>query len=135
MCHDKFEQFYNEEREEWHLRAAVRIDGKTYHPLCYDDYKVRIFIINFTDFLLLLLKAHIKIKESVITLTQFIVVVITYTECIVLNAYIKVGEVGGYNPYTVYCVALKCIHTYIHTYLLTYLLTCLLHGAESFLRS
>ncbi|XP_033608498.1 uncharacterized protein LOC111867245 isoform X3 [Cryptotermes secundus] len=39
VCHDKFEQFYNEEREEWHLRSALRVDGKTYHPLCYDDYK------------------------------------------------------------------------------------------------
>ncbi|XP_063228408.1 serine/arginine repetitive matrix protein 2-like isoform X2 [Bacillus rossius redtenbacheri] len=39
VCHDKFEQFYNEEREEWHLRAAVRVDGKTYHPICYEDFK------------------------------------------------------------------------------------------------
>nr|CAD7591773.1 unnamed protein product [Timema genevievae] len=39
VCHDKFEQFYNEDREEWHLRLAVRVDGKTYHPFCYDDYK------------------------------------------------------------------------------------------------
>ncbi|KAJ9595834.1 hypothetical protein L9F63_012989, partial [Diploptera punctata] len=31
--------FYNEEREEWHLRCAIRVDGKTYHPLCYGDYK------------------------------------------------------------------------------------------------
>jgi len=80
VCHDKFEQFYNEEREEWHLRAAVRIDGKTYHPLCYDDYKVSIFIINFTDLLLLLLKAHIKIKGVSYTLNR------------------------------VYCVAVKCMH-------------------------
>jgi pre-mRNA cleavage complex 2 protein Pcf11 len=49
VCHDKFEQFYNEEREEWHLRAAVRVDGKTYHPLCYDDYKVSISIIMLTN--------------------------------------------------------------------------------------
>lgn len=39
VCHDKFEQFYNEEKEEWHLRMAIRVDEKTYHPLCYDDYK------------------------------------------------------------------------------------------------
>ncbi|XP_030375696.1 uncharacterized protein LOC115624980 isoform X2 [Scaptodrosophila lebanonensis] len=39
MCHEKFEQFYNEELEEWHLRAGIRVDGKIYHPLCYDDYK------------------------------------------------------------------------------------------------
>lgn len=40
VCQDRFEQFYNEEKEEWHLRMAMRIDGKTYHPLCYEDYQV-----------------------------------------------------------------------------------------------
>uniref|UniRef100_A0A182PRR4 Pre-mRNA cleavage complex 2 protein Pcf11 n=1 Tax=Anopheles epiroticus TaxID=199890 RepID=A0A182PRR4_9DIPT len=39
MCHDVFEHFYNEETEEWHLRNAIRVDGSTYHPLCYEDYK------------------------------------------------------------------------------------------------
>ncbi|KAH8398962.1 hypothetical protein KR222_004292 [Zaprionus bogoriensis] len=39
MCHEKFEQFYNEELEEWHLRSAVRVEEKLYHPLCYEDYK------------------------------------------------------------------------------------------------
>ncbi|XP_050085054.1 uncharacterized protein LOC126570945 [Anopheles aquasalis] len=39
MCHDVFEQFYNEETEDWHLKCAIRIDGYTYHPLCYEDYK------------------------------------------------------------------------------------------------
>ncbi|XP_055637701.1 uncharacterized protein LOC129776214 [Toxorhynchites rutilus septentrionalis] len=39
MCHDEFEQFYNEEIEEWHLRNAIRVDENTYHPLCYEDYK------------------------------------------------------------------------------------------------
>ncbi|XP_058062799.1 uncharacterized protein LOC131212794 [Anopheles bellator] len=39
MCHDVFEQFYNEETEDWHLKSAVRVDGYTYHPLCYEDYK------------------------------------------------------------------------------------------------
>lgn len=40
MCHDQFETFFNEETEEWHLRNAVRMDDKTYHPICYQDYKV-----------------------------------------------------------------------------------------------
>ncbi|XP_061504313.1 uncharacterized protein LOC1281907 [Anopheles gambiae] len=39
MCHDVFEHFYNEETEEWHLRNAILVDGSTYHPLCYEDYK------------------------------------------------------------------------------------------------
>lgn len=40
MCHDRFETFYNEETEDWHLRNAVRVEeGATYHPICYEDYK------------------------------------------------------------------------------------------------
>ncbi|CAH1140150.1 unnamed protein product [Phyllotreta striolata] len=38
VCHDKFDQFFHEEKEEWHLKNAIRVDGYTYHPLCYDDY-------------------------------------------------------------------------------------------------
>lgn len=40
MCHDEFEQFFNEETEEWHLRSALKVDEKFYHPICYDDFKV-----------------------------------------------------------------------------------------------
>lgn len=43
MCHDKFDQFFNEETEEWHLRSALKIDDKFYHPICYEDYKVRLY--------------------------------------------------------------------------------------------
>ncbi|XP_036334339.1 uncharacterized protein LOC118744970 isoform X1 [Rhagoletis pomonella] len=39
MCQEKFEQFYHEETEEWHLRNATRVEDKIYHPLCYEDYK------------------------------------------------------------------------------------------------
>ncbi|XP_067628400.1 pre-mRNA cleavage complex 2 protein Pcf11 isoform X2 [Eurosta solidaginis] len=39
MCHEKFDQFYNEETEDWHLRNATRVEDKIYHPLCYEDYK------------------------------------------------------------------------------------------------
>ncbi|XP_020280817.1 uncharacterized protein LOC109853274 isoform X2 [Pseudomyrmex gracilis] len=39
VCHDAFEQFYNEEKEEWHLRPAVLYEEKNYHPLCLEDYK------------------------------------------------------------------------------------------------
>ncbi|XP_015603412.1 uncharacterized protein LOC107271676 isoform X2 [Cephus cinctus] len=39
VCHDAFEQFYNEEKEEWHLRPAVNFEGKNYHPLCLEDHK------------------------------------------------------------------------------------------------
>ncbi|XP_070503584.1 pre-mRNA cleavage complex 2 protein Pcf11 isoform X2 [Chironomus tepperi] len=39
MCHDQFEQFFNEETEEWHLRSALKVEDKFFHPICYDDYK------------------------------------------------------------------------------------------------
>ncbi|XP_073991585.1 uncharacterized protein [Rhodnius prolixus] len=37
ICHDNFDQFYNEEKEEWHFKKAIRVDGILYHPLCYED--------------------------------------------------------------------------------------------------
>lgn len=40
VCHEVFEQFYNEEKEEWHLRPAVCFEDKKYHPLCLQDHKV-----------------------------------------------------------------------------------------------
>ncbi|XP_046395554.1 uncharacterized protein LOC124162898 isoform X2 [Ischnura elegans] len=39
VCREGFEQFYNEEKEEWHLKDAVRFEENTYHPVCYEDYK------------------------------------------------------------------------------------------------
>lgn len=42
MCHDQFDTFYNNETEEWHLKNALKIDDKFYHPICYEDYKVRL---------------------------------------------------------------------------------------------
>ncbi|XP_073993969.1 uncharacterized protein isoform X3 [Rhodnius prolixus] len=37
VCHDKFDQFYHQEKEEWHYRKAIRIDDVLYHPQCYQD--------------------------------------------------------------------------------------------------
>ncbi|CAF3708935.1 unnamed protein product [Adineta steineri] len=37
VCHDPFENFFDDNREEWHLKDAIRVDGKTYHPICYQD--------------------------------------------------------------------------------------------------
>ncbi|KAM3869035.1 pre-mRNA cleavage complex 2 protein Pcf11 [Diretmus argenteus] len=39
ICQEAFEMYWEEEEEEWHLRNAIRMDGKTYHPSCYEDYK------------------------------------------------------------------------------------------------
>lgn len=37
VCREKFETFYNEEKEEWHLKPCVLVEEKYYHPLCYED--------------------------------------------------------------------------------------------------
>lgn len=50
ICQDRFEQFYNEEKEEWQLRMAMRVNDKTYHPLCYEDYQVHL-VHHFKQFL------------------------------------------------------------------------------------
>lgn len=47
VCRDKFDQFFNEEKEEWHLKNAIRIEDKTYHPVCYEDYQVYYVVIMF----------------------------------------------------------------------------------------
>ncbi|XP_026740557.1 pre-mRNA cleavage complex 2 protein Pcf11 isoform X2 [Trichoplusia ni] len=39
LCGDTFHQFYNEDKEEWHLRNAVKHGDDYYHPLCFEDYK------------------------------------------------------------------------------------------------
>ncbi|XP_059560822.1 pre-mRNA cleavage complex 2 protein Pcf11-like [Myotis daubentonii] len=37
ICQEQFEQYWDEEEEEWHLKNAIRVDGKIYHPSCYED--------------------------------------------------------------------------------------------------
>ncbi|XP_062391907.1 pre-mRNA cleavage complex 2 protein Pcf11 isoform X2 [Sardina pilchardus] len=39
ICQEQFETYWEEDEEEWHLKDAIRVDDKTYHPSCYDDYK------------------------------------------------------------------------------------------------
>jgi len=39
ICCEQFEQFWNEAEEEWHYKEAIRVDGKTFHELCYQDAK------------------------------------------------------------------------------------------------
>ncbi|XP_026285069.1 pre-mRNA cleavage complex 2 protein Pcf11 isoform X2 [Frankliniella occidentalis] len=42
LCHDRFDQFYNEDKEEWHLKDCLVADGLPYHPFCYKDYRVSV---------------------------------------------------------------------------------------------
>ncbi|NXN91668.1 PCF11 protein, partial [Rhinopomastus cyanomelas] len=39
ICREQFEQYWDEEEEEWHLRDAIKVDEKIYHPSCYEDYQ------------------------------------------------------------------------------------------------
>ncbi|XP_053168702.1 pre-mRNA cleavage complex 2 protein Pcf11 [Hemicordylus capensis] len=39
ICQEQFEQYWDEEEEEWHLKNAICVDGKIYHPSCYEDYQ------------------------------------------------------------------------------------------------
>ncbi|KAF7697080.1 pre-mRNA cleavage complex 2 protein Pcf11 [Silurus meridionalis] len=38
ICQEQFEMYWEEDEEEWHLKNAIRVDEKTYHPLCYEDH-------------------------------------------------------------------------------------------------
>ncbi|CAF0780693.1 unnamed protein product [Didymodactylos carnosus] len=48
VCGDQFQNFFDDNRDEWHLRDAIRVDGKTYHPICYQDVKAEITSNNIT---------------------------------------------------------------------------------------
>ncbi|KAI0979535.1 hypothetical protein GJ496_000706 [Pomphorhynchus laevis] len=37
VCFESFDQFYNDEREEWHLKEAVRVGDWVYHATCLQD--------------------------------------------------------------------------------------------------
>jgi len=37
VCGDKFDKFFDSEREAWMYRGAVRHNGSIYHPACLDD--------------------------------------------------------------------------------------------------
>ncbi|XP_052793268.1 uncharacterized protein LOC128227101 [Mya arenaria] len=38
ICQEPFELFWDEEMEEWRLREAIRVNGKSYHPICFEDH-------------------------------------------------------------------------------------------------
>ncbi|XP_065337867.1 pre-mRNA cleavage complex 2 protein Pcf11-like isoform X1 [Cloeon dipterum] len=42
VCHEHFENFFAQDKEEWHLRDAVRVEGLVYHPHCYQDLQNRL---------------------------------------------------------------------------------------------
>lgn len=37
MCHEKFEQFFDDDSEQWLLRNAERIGDTPVHPMCAKD--------------------------------------------------------------------------------------------------
>ncbi|KAJ7996237.1 hypothetical protein DPEC_G00235020 [Dallia pectoralis] len=48
ICQEQFEMYWEEDEEEWHLRDAIRVDEKTYHPSCFEDYKNTSSFLDFT---------------------------------------------------------------------------------------
>ncbi|XP_026284259.1 uncharacterized protein LOC113210459 isoform X1 [Frankliniella occidentalis] len=40
VCRDKFEEFFNEEQDEWHLKDCICHEGLIYHPVCLKDYQM-----------------------------------------------------------------------------------------------
>ncbi|XP_036393585.1 pre-mRNA cleavage complex 2 protein Pcf11-like [Megalops cyprinoides] len=39
VCQEKFDMEWEDEKEEWRLKNAIRVEGKPYHPSCYEDYR------------------------------------------------------------------------------------------------
>ncbi|XP_031427499.1 pre-mRNA cleavage complex 2 protein Pcf11 isoform X2 [Clupea harengus] len=39
ICQEQFEMYWEEDEEEWHLKNAIRVDEKTYHPSCFEDHQ------------------------------------------------------------------------------------------------
>ncbi|KAJ8667668.1 hypothetical protein QAD02_009331 [Eretmocerus hayati] len=39
VCQEPFEQFFHEEKEEWHIRPVVIHEEKKYHPICLKDFQ------------------------------------------------------------------------------------------------
>ncbi|XP_070159553.1 pre-mRNA cleavage complex 2 protein Pcf11 isoform X3 [Polyergus mexicanus] len=70
VCHDTFEQFYNEEKEEWHLRPAVNYEKKNYHPLCLEDYKEKSLVRALEKTALALEEAVSEIEEGKIECSE-----------------------------------------------------------------
>lgn len=42
VCHDSFETFFDDNKEDWYITPAVRFEEKNFHPLCLEDHKVSI---------------------------------------------------------------------------------------------
>ena len=40
LCHEKFEEFFNEEDDEWQLLDCMESEGHIYHPCCFKDLQV-----------------------------------------------------------------------------------------------
>lgn len=68
VCHDAFEQFYNEEKEEWHWRPTISFEEKNYHPFCLEDHKVKFCNNLFEKFLAFLQIIKINLYSIFCTL-------------------------------------------------------------------
>jgi len=39
VYYETFETFFHDEDDDWHLRIAILVEGKTFHPFCFADFK------------------------------------------------------------------------------------------------
>lgn len=46
ICHEIFDQFFDDDSEQWHLRNAVRVHNIPVHPTCSKDLKKLLQIIE-----------------------------------------------------------------------------------------
>ncbi|KAF0290075.1 Pre-mRNA cleavage complex 2 protein Pcf11 [Amphibalanus amphitrite] len=44
VCGEQLRRFFHEESEEWHLRDCIRVEGKAYHPGCFEDHKTTLLL-------------------------------------------------------------------------------------------
>lgn len=83
LCGDPFQQFYNEDKEEWHLRNAIKHERDYYHPLCFEDYKVsflfflstlkkRRFAIRLYFLCFFFLSFNFRLVESILMIVNFL---------------------------------------------------------------
>lgn len=42
LCHEKFEEFFNEDDDEWQYKDCIRNEGLTFHPFCFKDFQVSV---------------------------------------------------------------------------------------------
>lgn len=54
MCGDVFDEFFDEDKDEWHLSHCLLFEKKLYHPACFNDHQASSKVASIEDSQLLL---------------------------------------------------------------------------------